>query len=319
MLLTTGRPATTADVVIEPKFDGVRSIVTIHDDIVTIRSRNGHDVTDCYPEIADFPAAVRGRSAVFDGEIIATNDRGLGDFQRLQRRMNRRRPPPAVLADTPVWLVLFDLLWLDGEDTTSRPFHERRRLLEALVAVPGRWQLVQRLPGPIANELLNACASAGMEGVVVKTNVAYRPGRRAKHWVKIKFRHTQLAVIGAVTRHSAGSLAVGAHHNGQLHYIGQVGVSLPHHDSAHLEAFLQTIPTAVSPFVDLAPADAAWVEPLIVVEVSHIEITNAGTLRQPVLTAVRPDIAADTVLLGDALATKIHGRGTITIATGQRL
>ena len=69
---------------IESKFDGVRSMVTLHDGALTIRSRRGHDVTVCYPEVAEIPPALVDRSAVFDGEIIAVNDRGLCDFQRLR-------------------------------------------------------------------------------------------------------------------------------------------------------------------------------------------------------------------------------------------
>ena len=36
---------------IEPKWDGVRAIVTVHDGTVSIASRLGNDVTGGYPEL----------------------------------------------------------------------------------------------------------------------------------------------------------------------------------------------------------------------------------------------------------------------------
>ena len=70
MLLATGNPPR-GSLVVEPKWDGARSIVTVHDGHVTIHSRNGHDVTDCYPELLMLPPALAGRSAVLDPGIVA--------------------------------------------------------------------------------------------------------------------------------------------------------------------------------------------------------------------------------------------------------
>jgi bifunctional non-homologous end joining protein LigD len=304
MLLSTGNPPTGAAVVVEPKFDGVRSLVTLHDGTLTILSRRSYNVTDCYPELAEIPASLIGRSAVFDGEIIAANDRGLCDFQRLQRRMNRRNPSAAHLADTPVYFVVFDLLWLDGSDLSTRPLSERRQRLEALLDEPGRWQLVRRLHGT-PDELIDTCAQIGLEGLVVKADGPYRPGQRHKDWVKLKCRKKTTAVIGGIAKLRSpriGALAVGAYHDGRLHYIGQVGLSLPHGQADQLERFLKRIRTTESPFHDLAARDVAYVEPYVVVEISYSEVTEAGTLRQPILLAVRPDLAAPTVTLDENLA-----------------
>jgi bifunctional non-homologous end joining protein LigD len=304
MLLSTGNPPTGASVVVEPKFDGVRSVVTLHDGRLTILSRRSHDVTECYPELAELPARLIGRSAVFDGEIIAVNDRGLCDFQRLQRRMNRRNPSAAHLADTPVYFVVFDLLWLDGVDLSSRPLSERRRTLEVLLDEPGRWQVVKRLEGA-PSELMDTLAEIGLEGLVVKADGPYRPGQRHRDWVKLKCRKKTTAVIGGIAKLRSpriGALAVGAYHDDRLHYIGQVGLSLPHGQADQLERFLKRIRTSESPFHDLASKDVTFVDPHVVVEISYSEVTEAGTLRQPVLIAVRPDVMAHTVTLDSNLA-----------------
>ena len=131
MLATSGtRRAKRPGEVIEPKLDGVRSIIETHDGVTRIYSRNGHDVTDCYPEIARLPISLANTSAVFDGEIVAIAGNGLPNFQLLQQRMNRRKPSAAQVATVPVAMFVFDVLWLDGEDLTRLPLRERRRRLE---------------------------------------------------------------------------------------------------------------------------------------------------------------------------------------------
>ena len=65
---------------------------------------------------------------VLDGEIImvgASGDRL--DFDTLQQRIHPAASRVRLLADqTPASFVAFDLLALDDEDLTGRPFAERR-------------------------------------------------------------------------------------------------------------------------------------------------------------------------------------------------
>src|SRR5687768_1981829 len=182
MLLATGNPPRGA-VVVEPKWDGARSIVTVHDGRVTIHSRNGRDVTDCYPELLTVPPSLAGRSAVLDSEIVAFDATGRCNFQRMQRRMNVHRPSTATVKTTPVVLVVFDLLWLDGDDLTRRPLSARRQLLETLGLTGAHWQLTTRLADRVDNGLREVCQAIGIEGLVVKGDGPYKPGERSRDWV----------------------------------------------------------------------------------------------------------------------------------------
>lgn len=61
------------------------------------------------------------RPAVLDGEIVALDDEGRGDFQRLQPRMGLVGSPARaarMAAKAPVHLMLFDVVFLD---TVSSP------------------------------------------------------------------------------------------------------------------------------------------------------------------------------------------------------
>jgi bifunctional non-homologous end joining protein LigD len=311
-----------ASPVIEPKWDGVRTIITLRaDGSVALRSRNGKDVTSAYPELHVRPASMDRREGVFDGEVIAVDEAGRCSFQLLQRRMNVNNPSAATRRATPVYFVVFDVLWLDGAGTTSAPLAHRRVLLEELIPAPaGAWQLTNRFEGPVTAELLEMAREAGLEGLILKTEGPYRPGMRTKEWVKVKFRRSRFVVVGGRATDSS-SLAVGVFHEGELRYLGQVGIAMPRAQADQLDAFLRTIRQPDSPFVDLDQrAAVAFVEPHVVLEVSYLEITHAGTLRQPILDSVRPDIRAETVVADEELVAMLLGRtGLVRMRANQRL
>jgi bifunctional non-homologous end joining protein LigD len=213
------------------------------------------------------------------------------------------------------------VLWLDGVAVTSASLAKRRALLEELIPAPtGAWQLTNRFPGPVTDEVLATGRHAGLEGLVLTGDGPYKPGQRTKDWQKLKFRHTRLAVVGGRATDSS-SLALGVFHDGELRYVGQVGIAMARAQAEQLDAFLLRIGQADSPFSDLAEGAAvAFVEPHIVVEISYLEVTQAGTLRQPILDAVRPDIAPLTVVADTELANALAiRRGPVKMRANQRL
>jgi bifunctional non-homologous end joining protein LigD len=321
MLAATGR-LPQGPVFVEAKHDGVRTMITVHDGVVELRSRRGFDVTHCYPELLVPPPPLAGRSLVLDGEVIAASDNGRGDFQLLQARMNVARPTAALRVAVPVVFVAFDLLWRDGHDLTSRPLRERREELECLEL--GGWQLTPRLDLAVGPELEAVCDDVGLEGLVVKAAESrYTPGR-SRSWVKLKRRRRERFLVGdllAERRHGSriGSLAVGAHDERGLRYVGQVGYAFGQQLAARLAAVLESLVVDECPFVDRVEGPLRWVEPFVVVEVEYREATFAGTLRQPVLVGLAPEARASDVRLSPELAARVgERRDAVRIAAGQR-
>ncbi|MFB7270680.1 hypothetical protein [Streptomyces sp. NPDC056244] len=80
---------------VETKQDGQRAIMYLPGDgTVELRSRSGEVITTAYPDLRDVGAALWGTLAVLDGEIIALDDEGRAEFERLQARMGLFRAPP---------------------------------------------------------------------------------------------------------------------------------------------------------------------------------------------------------------------------------
>lgn len=290
---------------LEPKWDGIRAIVTIDGERLSITSRLGNDVTAAYPELAGLPARV-GAPVLLDGEIVALDGQGRPSFERLQRRMHVRQPPPELVAAVPVQLVAFDLLWRAGELLVPLPQGARRQHLEALGPAVSTTPLLAGDEGPEA--LLADCAAIGFEGFVAKKlDAPYSPGRRSPCWLKAKAIRRRELVVGGWEEGGGGrsgrigSLAVGwvdpehraAWPDGPcLRWAGQVGSGLSEEMLAQLQPVVERFTARTSPFVEGPRVPhVRWVQPLLVVEVAYREVTSGGTLRHPVLKGLRSDLA----------------------------
>lgn len=306
---------------IEPKWDGVRAIVTCRDGELSITSRLGNDVTAAYPELLGLAARLDG-PAVIDGEIVTFDDSGRPSFERLQRRMHVRRPSPELIAEVPVHLVAFDLLWYKGEVLIALAQSDRRRRLEDLEPAVSPTALLSAHEGWDA--LLADCETIGFEGFVAKRpDAPYSPGRRSPSWLKAKVTQSREFVVGGWEegeggrRGRIGSLAIGwidpdhrtAWPDGPcLRWAGQVGSGLTEAMLDQLQPVVNRFSIPTSPFLD-APRSplVRWVQPLLVVEVIYRQVTSSGTLRHPVMKGIRSDIAADEVGAGSSLGDESDG------------
>ncbi|HUR06524.1 MAG TPA: non-homologous end-joining DNA ligase [Nonomuraea sp.] len=295
---------------VEMKWDGVRALVYLEDRGVRLMSRNGKDVTMAYPELQLMAGASGGRAAVFDGEIVAFDEAGRPSFGALQPRMHQRHPAKVaeLVRAVPVTFMAFDLLHLGSTSTVSRPYTERRELLEQVLTPGFRWQV------PVwfhdhAERALRSSRRLGLEGVVCKRlSSPYRPGRRSSEWTKVKNLTVVEVVIvgwksGAGRRAGTiGSLLLGAHdQDGRLLFVGHVGTGFTEAMLNDLYERLTPLERPEPPFDVPVPRehtrDAHWVEPRLVGEVRYAELTVDGRLRHPSWRGLRPDREPDQIRL----------------------
>ena len=220
----------------EPKLDGIRALAEMETGGTVFRTRRGRDVTFQYPDIHMIHELVDQVNAVLDGEIVAVEEGGRTSFERLQQRMNlqNEREIKRVAKQIPVSFVVFDLLWLDGHDTTGLSLEERRELLELIVEEDHRLQLMSYEEGD-GEAFVEGARALGLEGVVAKRKGSkYAPGRRSPDWKKIKLISTQDCVILGWTpgqggrAGSFGALLVGAIDGGEMRWVGQIGTGFNH-------------------------------------------------------------------------------------------
>ena len=129
-------------------------------------------------------------------------------------------------------------------------------------------------------------------------SVAPSRARRSGAWVKVKNHQHQLFVVGGwLQRENAMSPAVGAlllgyYREGVLVFAGRAGSGLTDALSVQLARDLGADARASSPFAaDAAmPPEAHFCEPRLVADVTFLEWTGDGLLRQPAIKGLRPDI-----------------------------
>jgi bifunctional non-homologous end joining protein LigD len=292
----------------ELKWDGVRALAYCETGQIRLESRNLRDISSQYPEVTRaLREAMGSREAILDGEVVAFDEDGRPDFQRLQRRMHlgsesavRRR-----MADTPVLYMVFDVLYAEGHTLMDLPYTDRRRVLEALELRDPNIQVPANHLGD-GTTLLELTRERNLEGLVAKRlDSRYVPGSRSKGWVKVKNVLSAEMVIGGWLpgqggrSGTLGALAVGYHEEAGdegLRYAGRVGTGFNAATLADLMRMLKPLRTDESPFTGRKPPkETAFVEPKLVATIEFREWTQAGTLRAPSFKGLRDDIDASQV------------------------
>jgi bifunctional non-homologous end joining protein LigD len=310
---------------VEVKWDGVRAIAYCQPGRVHLQTRNLNDVSAQYPEVRRLTRSLGSHDAVLDGELVAFDENGKPSFERLQQRIHNTDPNVVRrrMDSHPVVYVIFDLLYLDGEDLTCERYERRRELLEGLALAGESWQTPGHSVGR-AKELLAASKEQGLEGVMLKRlDSVYAPGKRTGAWLKVKNVSRQEMVIGGWTpgegrrRDQLGALLVGYFEDGEepvLRYGGKVGTGFSDEDLAALTARLAPLQRETSPFDagTKPPKAARFVEPRLVAEIEFREMTKEGMVRHGAFKGLREDKAATEVEL--ERATDPEGESLIATA-----
>ncbi len=288
----------------ELKLDGVRILAEKHDDSVALRYRTGRPATSSYPEIARAVRSLSPHNVVLDGEIVAFDDAGRPNFQKLGPRIHATRPRDVAHAEARVAVVylVFDVLSVGGHDLRDVPLVDRKRLLMKVAPGAGRVRALDHIRAR-GRALFDLCKERGLEGVVAKkADSKYQPGPgRGPNWVKIKCeRDDDFVVVGWMpgkgNRATLGALLVGSYAEGVLRFRGRVGSGLDRTALTHLTTLLPTLEVETFPCAGAPPADlgsARYVRPELVIRVQSMGFTDEGRLRAPVFRGLRNDVAPE--------------------------
>jgi bifunctional non-homologous end joining protein LigD len=280
--------------IFERKLDGIRCIAIGDGERVRLLSRNALSLDGRFPEVAAAltTATATATSFVLDGEVVAF-DGSQTSFSALQQRGGRR--------PVETFLYLFDLLYLDGRDTTALPQRARKALLRRAVAASGPIRITPHRNAEGEALYRRACA-AGWEGVIAKRAGAPYVHGRSRDWLKFKCTAEQEMVIGGFTaprgsRTDLGALLVGHMEDGRLRYAGKVGTGFTRATLSDLAGLLAPLRRDDPPFTDVPRfRDATWVEPRLVAQVGFAEWTRDGRLRHPRFLGLRDDKAPEEVV-----------------------
>ncbi|MCI0745577.1 MAG: non-homologous end-joining DNA ligase [Verrucomicrobia subdivision 3 bacterium] len=287
------------DYLFEVKWDGIRAMIALDEGQITIRGRNGLDMTKQFPELLIPEKAFRATSALFDGEIVCLDVAGKPAFSNVIHRMQQRSQGAIERARTncPAVCYLFDCLYLDGRPIVNEPLARRCEWLEDAIRQNPGYRLSEIVEdGPA---FLDAVKQMGLEGIMAKHRTStYIPGKRTDAWLKIKARQTIECLIIGYTRGKGdretkfGALHLAQADGDQLKHVGKVGSGFDENSLKAIWTELEKLKTTRRPIKggSLDDARTVWLEPKLICEVSFASITKDGVLREPVFLRLRPDL-----------------------------
>ena len=292
----TRRPFDSPDHLFELKWDGLRALAFIEGGQLRLQSRNLHDITSEFPEMARLPRLVHDDQAVLDGELVCFDSQGHPSFSRIRQRLRRQARGSADRGPRATYVV-FDLLYLNGASVMGEPLIQRKNLLHQVIEPNDLAQACEFIEDD-GEAFFQATSEYGLEGIMAKEKSSlYFPGKRSPSWHKVKrLRECDFVVagydFGGKRKELFGSLLLGLFDNSQkLVFVGQVKNGFSQAEAKSIHSTLQRLHVPDSPFENppVIQKFVYWCAPDLVCRVQYGEFTGEGKLLYPVYLSARDD------------------------------
>jgi DNA ligase-1 len=288
---------------VEDKYDGIRGQLHVSGGRASLYSRTLDDVSHQFPEIVEVAQTVNA-SLIVDGEIVGFKDGQALPFAHLQKRLGRKRPSAALIAEVPVALMIFDILTCNGRNVLDEPLIERKKTIEYIEWRPPLYVA----PFVLLNErvelepFFEAAAKRRNEGLMLKdAHSLYLPGKRGMSWLKWKKALATLDVVVTGVEFGHGrrrdvlsDYTFAVQHDGKLLNIGKAYSGLTDVEIAEMTEYFKR--HTVQDY-----GRFRLVEPTVVIEVAFNGIQKSDrhssgyALRFPRIVRIRTDKQAGDI------------------------
>src|SRR6185437_990496 len=220
----------------EYKYDGIRLQMHKFKDKCKIYSRNLSDISFAFPEIVDAGLSIHRKKYdknskedndfnknhdillndsvnidfILDGELIAIKDDKPLHFQELQKRLRKKKMTSEMKKRIPIRYIVFDIMYFDNKQVINETLESRKNLLSKLYFNG----LIMNTESDIVNSSIDIdnrfrnSKDKGHEGLVIKDpNSFYHPGKRGKHWIKLKEELDTIDVVVVMAEYGHGKKA----------------------------------------------------------------------------------------------------------------
>jgi len=280
----------------EFKYDGERVQAHKQGEKVTLFSRRLENITNQYPDAVElFKKYVEAKSAIIEAECVAV-DSDTGEMKPFQELMHRRRKYgiKEAMEEYPVSLFMFDVLYVNGEDYTLKPYLARHRKLEQIIEENTRAKTAESLIIDNTEDMekfFEKAVESGCEGLMCKSiakDSIYQAGARGWMWIKYKRDYksemidtVDLVIVGAFHGRGKragtyGALLLATYNSDKdtFETVTKCGTGFTDEDLKRLPKIMEKhkIPHKHPRVQSMLEADV-WFEPAVVIEVLGAEIT----------------------------------------------
>jgi len=305
-----GKPAA-----FEYKYDGFRLQVHVHDKKIQLFTRSFENVTLQFPDVVTIiKKHVFADSVILDGEAVGYDKKSNTylSFQNISQRIKRKYDIEKLADEYPVEFNVFDIMYYNGKETITLPFHERRALLSKIIEPESRAivlsQIIVTDNDDEATRFYHKSLDAGEEGIMGKNlEGIYKPGSRVGFGVKIKpvMESLDLVIVAAEwgegkrTEWLTSFTLACINENGEYLEIGKVGTGFKELEGEGVT--FQQMTDLLKPLIISEKRKVIQVKPKIVIEVHFEEIqvspsySSGYALRFPRVVRIRNDRRADEI------------------------
>ncbi len=280
----------------EYKYDGERVQAHKKKDTIILFSRRLENITDQYPDGVEYIRKhVLAEEAIVEAEAVAV-DPTTGEMKPFQELMHRRRKYgiKEAMAEHPISLFMFDVLYVDGKDLTQQPYPIRHKHLQQVIEQTDNIQVAEYIIAENPEQLeqfFEKTVEGGSEGIMCKSindESVYQAGARGWLWIKYKRDYrsemtdtVDLVVVGAIHGRGKragtyGTFLLAAYNPDKdlFETVTKVGTGFTDADLEKLPKLLNKHKIAHKhPRVDSSLDVDVWFEPVVVIEIRGAEMT----------------------------------------------
>ena len=280
----------------EYKYDGERVQAHKKKDTIVLFSRRLENITDQYPDGVEYIRKhVLAEEAIVEAEAVAV-DPTTGEMKPFQELMHRRRKYgiKEAMAENPISLFMFDVLYVDGKDLTQQPYPIRHKHLQQVIEQTDNIHLAEYIIAENPEQLeqfFEKTIEGGSEGIMCKSindDSVYQAGARGWLWIKYKRDYrsemtdtVDLVVVGAIHGRGKragtyGTFLLAAYNPDKdiFETVTKVGTGFTDADLERLPKLLNNHKIAHKhPRVDSSLDVDVWFEPVVVIEIRGAEMT----------------------------------------------
>jgi DNA ligase-1 len=280
----------------EYKYDGERVQAHKKKDTIVLFSRRLENITDQYPDGVEYIRKhVLAEEAIVEAEAVAV-DSTTGEMKPFQELMHRRRKYgiKEAMAENPISLFMFDVLYVDGKDLTQQPYPIRHKHLQQVIEQTDNIHLAEYIIAENPEQLeqfFEKTIEGGSEGIMCKSindDSVYQAGARGWLWIKYKRDYrsemtdtVDLVVVGAIHGRGKragtyGTFLLAAYNPDKdiFETVTKVGTGFTDADLERLPKLLNNHKIAHKhPRVDSSLDVDVWFEPVVVIEIRGAEMT----------------------------------------------
>lgn len=299
-----GKPAA-----IEHKYDGFRVVISKQGDDVKLFTRRLENVTKQFPDVVSIiKKHIKAKEVMLDSEVVGYDPKTKRQkpFEAISQRIKRKYDIDKLERDLPVEINTFDIMYLEGENLMSKPFKERRKILERVVKTePFKIRTSEQIitdSEETALKFYRNALKAGEEGIMVKNlEASYHQGRRVGYIVKMKPAENDLDLVIVGAEYGSGkrgglltSYIVACQHEGKYFEVGKVSSGLKELEQEEGTTY-EEMTKLLKPLITSEKGKVVTVKPKVIVSVTYQNIQGSPSydsgyaMRFPRITQYRPD------------------------------